>query len=387
MAAVLLVVIDLAIADRAMVFTLPQGEFDRPSAVAGIIAAAEAERPSDGGRFRVFRLPGWGASPWSSIRSPTDARRAEAIRWERDTLLPNFGLVEGIESTRAQSGAVEHADFEQFFQPYIQQLDAGTAAAIRARAGQDVYCYPKPAFDLWNTRYFLLPTDPGDWAQGNRALISFFAGTERIYPRADPVPGVPRLVDFQVRRNLAAFPRAWTVHDFVAVDPAATATIRATARRLARGPDVAPDLPGSVVEFDPRTTALIETGSAGDLAPYRSRSPADPAEAPRITLEAPGRVEMELTMRSPGLVVLGHRFDRGWRATVDGQPAPILKANHLMRAVAVAVGTHRIVYRYDPWSFRIGAGISLLALIPLGWTCVWAARGPTRSPLATRVRP
>ena len=53
----------------------------------------------------------------------------------------------------------------------------------------------------------------------------------------------------------------------------------------------------------------------------------------------------------------------------------VLKANGLMRATAVGAGTHRIVYVYDPASIRLGAVISLVALVALAAACFWARRG------------
>jgi len=70
-------------------------------------------------------------------------------------------------------------------------------------------------------------------------------------------------------------------------------------------------------------------------------------------------------------------YPAGWHATVDGQPAPILQANYLLRAVPVPAGTHTVVMRFDPashvWGLRITALATLLAyggvllLLGLGW--------------------
>ena len=41
---------------------------------------------------------------------------------------------------------------------------------------------------------------------------------------------------------------------------------------------------------------------------------------------------------------------------------PIRRANYLVRAVAVGEGAHVVEFSYEPWSFRLGAAISLLTL-------------------------
>jgi uncharacterized membrane protein YfhO len=37
-----------------------------------------------------------------------------------------------------------------------------------------------------------------------------------------------------------------------------------------------------------------------------------------------------------------------WRVTVDGAPAKLLRANYLMRGVAVPAGEHRVIFRFVP---------------------------------------
>ena len=51
----------------------------------------------------------------------------------------------------------------------------------------------------------------------------------------------------------------------------------------------------------------------------------------------------------------------GWRATVAGQPAPLLRANHAFRAVPVPAGISEVVLRFVPTSLRMGLFLSLLA--------------------------
>jgi uncharacterized membrane protein YfhO len=47
---------------------------------------------------------------------------------------------------------------------------------------------------------------------------------------------------------------------------------------------------------------------------------------------------------------------------VDGQEAPIYRANGLFRAVPLRPGQHVVELRYEPGAVRLGLGITLAAL-------------------------
>lgn len=68
---------------------------------------------------------------------------------------------------------------------------------------------------------------------------------------------------------------------------------------------------------------------------------------------------------APGLVLINETFYPGWTATVDGQPAEILRADSIFRAVAVGAGKHRIEMTFFPRHFWWGATVSLLTLCGL----------------------
>jgi len=55
--------------------------------------------------------------------------------------------------------------------------------------------------------------------------------------------------------------------------------------------------------------------------------------------------------------------DAGWRASVDGDPAPVLQANALFRAVPVPAGRPRVELRYRPPEAALGAALSALAAV------------------------
>jgi hypothetical protein len=66
-------------------------------------------------------------------------------------------------------------------------------------------------------------------------------------------------------------------------------------------------------------------------------------------------------------LVVRASYARGWRARVDGVPAPVLRANGKHRAVAVDAGRHEVVLRYEAPGFAAGVAASLLSLLVAGF--------------------
>lgn len=56
-------------------------------------------------------------------------------------------------------------------------------------------------------------------------------------------------------------------------------------------------------------------------------------------------------------------FYPGWRAYVDGKETPIYRANFMFRAVPLPPGQHTVKFVYAPWTFKIGAWVSLVTLL------------------------
>lgn len=95
-----------------------------------------------------------------------------------------------------------------------------------------------------------------------------------------------------------------------------------------------------------------------------------------------GEYVFDAAMRSEGWVVISSTAWKGWRATIDGRPAPLHRANAAFLAVLVPRGQHRVRLHYLPGSFVAGAAISLVALSAV---VAWAiSRSVVRSRAAAR---
>jgi uncharacterized membrane protein YfhO len=78
-------------------------------------------------------------------------------------------------------------------------------------------------------------------------------------------------------------------------------------------------------------------------------------------------------------------FWPGWQATIDGQPAEILAADVLVRAVRWPPGHHVLEMTYDPPELRTGLALSglgallRLLLAGIGLSRLQKERGPAKT--------
>jgi len=156
---------------------------------------------------------------------------------------------------------------------------------------------------------------------------------------------------------------------------------------LAAGPDAAPGRRTEVelwraVERPPRAFLVREIVAReavlADLASWRpfeqafldddvAWRPARPFREGVIELVqwSGEEVSVDLRLDGDGLFVLTDQAFPGWQAEVDGVATPVLTVDGLFRGVPLSAGPHRVELRYRPQSLRIGAWISLAALLGL----------------------
>jgi hypothetical protein len=170
------------------------------------------------------------------------------------------------------------------------------------------------------------------------------AGWQRLAVGQIPAEFAPRgqsppTIDFAVYENQRALPRAFVVGQVREI--------------LGRG-EVE-----TLRSIDPRSEILL----ARDLLPAGPRTAFQPAA---IVEDRPDRVVIAATASGPGYLFLSDTWYPGWRAEVDGQPVPVLRANIAFRAVPVTGGDHRVVFRYDPPLLRLATWITWLSLLTAG---------------------
>jgi hypothetical protein len=387
--ALLVLTVDLGLANPSLIKTVPQADFEMNPKVLQLIAEAERLDPSPG-PYRVHRMPTWALTRWLTTDSEDRAR--DMVRWEHDTIQPKYGMLHEVEYTQA-IGVAELYDYSWFFAPFPRALRAEGAAILRLTPGDSIVVYPRKGFDLWNSRYFIVPGLPR-WDNADRGFASFLLQTTRVYPPAEVFSsraGDPKTKewmegeDFQILRNQNAFPRAWIVHGALFRLPI-TGLTRGTRKETMEELLFANDPFWSDPDRKPidlRDLAWIEADAEGRnaLAPYLSGSPPLAGDSVKVVAaeSGPQRMVLEANLARPGLVVLSDIFYPGWKLTIDDEPSPIIRANRMMRAAAVRSGKHRLVYTYEPRSFQVGGVVSLGAIVVLVAFSAWSFRRGGRS--------
>jgi hypothetical protein len=102
----------------------------------------------------------------------------------------------------------------------------------------------------------------------------------------------------------------------------------------------------------------------------------------RLLAYANTRIEAECNARTSALAVFVEQYDEGWSATLDGQPAQLLRANLVMRAVPVAPGNHRVVLRFSPAGLGLGVSLSMVGLLTFATLLAIGRRRDPSPPLA-----
>lgn len=126
--------------------------------------------------------------------------------------------------------------------------------------------------------------------------------------------------------------------------------------------------------FDPHTVVLVN-------------EPVDPPAA-ASTNAAPGTVEfvsyapkhivLKAAATAPSMLLLNDQFDRNWSVTVNGQPTPMLRANYLMRAVAVPGGASDVVFHFQPslTPMKVTLAMTVLGLLGCALLAIVKPRAP-----------
>jgi hypothetical protein len=161
--------------------------------------------------------------------------------------------------------------------------------------------------------------------------------------------GSDRRVMTSVRKNPHFQPRAW---------PSYAARPVTWREALALLPDEAFDARGTVLLLPARGGGTVGGSPAG------TPGTADVAEIVYTNKTVSVTAEAE----RDGWLFLTDPFDHGWRAFVDGEETPVLRANINGRAVRFPVGRHTVKFAYTPPGLAAGLALFLVTASGMaGW--------------------
>lgn len=114
----------------------------------------------------------------------------------------------------------------------------------------------------------------------------------------------------------------------------------------------------AVAEFDPADQAIVDIRYEELIKGF---TPARDSSADIfLSSYLPNHLTYSSKSESEQLAVFSEiYYDKGWKAFIDGNPAPYFRADYLLRAMRVPAGIHTIEFKFHPKSYYTGEKISL----------------------------
>ena len=191
-------------------------------------------------------------------------------------------------------------------------------------------------------------------------------GFELVYARIEGLPGKEEDLlkenTIKLYENRNSFPRAWLVRDYKVMDSNAILSMMLQK------------------EFDPRKEVLLEETPPSLTFPHRGGGVSE-GEA-EIISESNNRLVLQVKVLEDSLLVLSDTYYPGWKAFVDGKETKIYRADYAFRAISLNAGTHRVEFVYDPISFKLGVGVTILGILGclgMGWVARRRGRANRKS--------
>ena len=115
-------------------------------------------------------------------------------------------------------------------------------------------------------------------------------------------------------------------------------------------------------QVNPRTTAVVDEAFRDILGQPQQ---ADTAAVAQLTGYEANRLAYQVSTSHGGILVFSDIYYPSWTCTIDGTPAPIARADYVLRAIRVPAGRHTVVMTFDPQTVHTTEAIAYAALIAL----------------------
>lgn len=84
---------------------------------------------------------------------------------------------------------------------------------------------------------------------------------------------------------------------------------------------------------------------------------------PQIVSYEPNSIKLHTKNEKNSLLFISDAYSSDWKAKIDNNEVPILRANYALRSIAVASGDHTVTLEYKPRSFAWGLSMTIGTLI------------------------
>jgi hypothetical protein len=215
--------------------------------------------------------------------------------------------------------------------------------------------------DLYGVKYIIsvIPIE------GNRRFELIYSRIEGLQGRREDLLKENTI---KLYRNRKPILRGWLVKDFRVVDDKAMLS-RMTSKYFRPDREV-------LVEEEPLHP--IPSVARNDKREIMTQSPRGGGMERGVEFisESNNRLDLQVKAAEDSLLVLSDTYYPGWKVFVDGKKTKIYRADYTFRAIPLDAGTHRVEFVYDPISFKLGAGVTILGIlgcIGMGWI-IWQKR-------------
>jgi hypothetical protein len=116
-------------------------------------------------------------------------------------------------------------------------------------------------------------------------------------------------------------------------------------------------------QVDPARVAVVPVGNADRFAGLPGPASTSNLGKVQLTYYSPNRLRVRVEAQQRAVLVATETFWQDWRATVDGSPQPITRADAIFRAVVIPPGVHDVTMFIVPTALYAGATISGLGLL------------------------
>lgn len=295
---------------------------------------------------RYYSLAGWYVYNTIYLQEKGWRGRGEAYVPFHSTLFPNINLMYQVPGISSYAGMkVKRSDyFDAILQGYFQINTDELRALVKPRSLEAI-------MSIGATRYLISPF---------RLNLPYPAVAETAEP-------YPHLSLFVYRLPYPK-PRAWftnlvkTISSESHLQQILTAGVLGQPEKLRNLTYVEKPLDQIFASIQNSTDTSCPNGQEKQSHRQEGQTGSIPANILKSTDQ-----ELTLQVKTPrcGLLVLADTYYPGWEARINGQPAPIYRANYNFRAVAVPPGDHRLSFVYRPRSFYNGGLISAAGLVIL----------------------